>query len=109
MTTRLVGLAQSLGDVVQAEIRDHEDRLHTSRPLRPGVPPPNRRRLTSIPYPDYEVDDALLARAVELLTEGQDLGQVAHSLEIPTPALERHLAEYRGRFGHFLWQRATAR
>lgn len=107
MSERFARFARSIGDVVQAEIRDHEQRMHPPERRR-GIPPPNRRRLTDIPYPDYEVDDNVLAHAVELLNEGMELPLVAYSLEIPQPALERHLAEYKRRYGRLLFERAMA-
>jgi hypothetical protein len=107
MSDPLARFAQSIAGVVQSGIRDHERRMHAPERRR-GIPPPNRRRLTDIPYPDYEVDDDVLAHAVELLNEGMDLPLVAYSLEIPQPALERHLAEYKRRYGRFLFERATA-
>lgn len=100
------GIVQAVGYAVEAGVVAHESRMHPPAERKRGIPPPNRKPITAIPYPDYEVDDDVLAHAVELLNEGMDLPMVAYSTEIPLPVLERHLAEYRRRYGRFLFERA---
>ncbi len=79
-----------IGDGVQDAIEDHEQRLH--------IPPPRRGRVQAIPFPDVQLSDVQLARAIELLSLGASLDDAADTVGAPVPALERHLAEWEPRW-----------
>lgn len=87
-------------ETVDEAVEAHERRCH-------AIPPPPRAPLTAIPFADVVVSDDQVSHAIELLDENQDEGNVARSLGIPLPALQRALADYERRYGKFLYLRRT--
>lgn len=95
-----LGFYMRIGEVIGEAIVEHEERFH--------VPPPERGPLQAIPFADVTVSDIQVARALELLSSGSSIFDVAEVLGVPELALERKLAEFRPRWRRFLQDREAA-
>lgn len=103
MTRQLWHLAQSVADVVDAELAEHERIMHA-----PARPPLRRPVLAAVPFAHARLSDAQLAAIVEHMElEGLDEAEAAAIAGVPTSLLRRELADYASRYRRFLWERAT--
>jgi hypothetical protein len=97
---RVIGrIGRIVEETVDEAVQDHERRCH-------AIPPANNAPLEAIPFADIVLSDDELSHAIEMLRE-YDEDTVAARLDIPLPALQRTLADFRRRYGRFLYQRAT--
>lgn len=94
MNDQSLEFIRRIGDGVQHAIEDHEEHMH--------IPPPRRGKVQAIPFPGVVLSDVQLARAIEMLTVGASLEEVADAIGAPIPALERCLAEYQPAWRQFL-------
>lgn len=100
MTQAAMHVFKVVGQAVEEEMEEHVQKYH--------VPRPKRGPLQAIPFPDWDLDDAQVAKAWEWLQLGtHDLAGAAEALGAPECVLERHLAEYFPRWRAFLTRRMS--
>lgn len=88
------GLIRTLGvaveKMVDAKVEEHETRMHPRR-----IRPRRTERITVEPFADDRVDDATLARAVELMQKQHYTeAEAALELDVPFFLFQREVREY---------------